>query len=354
MNGKPVEKRTYEGCCQKWQIGWVGEWVKLSNFGTGRNRQAGLDLGPQLPTHVTNIVKSGTNLLQAVGNFDGKYIILVAFMSVGSNLRCPELPDYVVPAAAASDSGNKLEVGFQIGGWWARVSFDECDGHANKPKYKPPVPQESPTSIADPNIIILTEGDNDMDSNPNQDCHDTISHGQSQSQVSASTTIQSPTHAVGMTSTSMNAMSHGQSRSQFSASNTLQLLAHAIGTSSTIMNDMSHGQSQSKRQSQMSASNMQLPTQLVLSAVMDAVSEGPSQTYVSNHMQFQQHNLNSMRNDQSGRYPTPATHISIIPTASTGTVIGVRKQQFYNYHIDQHQTVRMMSRSAVSEHGLTG
>ncbi|GKF72092.1 hypothetical protein Tco_0208206, partial [Tanacetum coccineum] len=41
----------------------------------------------------------------------------------------------------------------------------------------------------------------------------------------------SPTHAVGMTSTSMNAMSHGQSRSQFSASNTLQLLAHAIGTS---------------------------------------------------------------------------------------------------------------------------
>ncbi|GJY03551.1 hypothetical protein Tco_0369491 [Tanacetum coccineum] len=96
-------------------------------------------------------------------------------------------------------------------------------------------------------------------------------HGQSQSQVSASTTIQSPTHAVGMTNTSMNAMSHGQSRSQFSASNTLQLLAHAIGTSSTIMNDMSHGQSQNKRQSQMSASNMQLPTQLVLSAVMDGV-----------------------------------------------------------------------------------
>ncbi|GJV07899.1 hypothetical protein Tco_1345555 [Tanacetum coccineum] len=344
-------------------------------------------------------------------------------MSVGSNLRCPELPDYVVPAAAASDSGilhtihaveavncyfkriytpvkgplcKHLQVLKEVGenvshvklfGDGSRFTFDECDGHANKPKYKPPVPQESPTSITDPNIIILTEGDNDMDSNPNEDdCHDTISHGQSQSQVSASTTIQSPTHAVGMTSTSMNAMSHGQSqsqvsasttiqspthavgmtstsmnamshgqsRSQFSASNTLQLLAHAIGTSSTIMNDMSHGQSQSKRQSQMSASNMQLPTQLVLSAVMDGVSEGPSQTYVSNHIQFQQHNPNSMGNDQSGRYPTPATHISIIPTASTGTVLGVRKQQFYNYHIDQHQIVRMMSRSAVSEHGLTG
>ncbi|GJX94078.1 hypothetical protein Tco_0348664 [Tanacetum coccineum] len=275
--------------------------------------------------------------------------------------------DYVVPAAAASDSGilhtihaveavncyfkriytpvkgplcKHLQVLKEVGenvshvklfGDGSRFTFDECDGHANKPKYKPPVPQESPTSIADPNIIMTYE-----------DCHDTIWHGQSQSQVSASTTIQSPTHAVD-DRTSMNAWSHMPSRSRFSVPEPLQLLTHAIGTSSTIMNDMSHGQSQSK-----------LPTQLVLSAVMDAVSEGPSQTYVSNHMQFQQHNLNSMRNDQSGRYPTPATHISIIPTASTGTVIGVRKQQFYNYHIDQHQTVRMMSRSAVSEHGLTG
>ncbi|GJW98798.1 potassium channel AKT1-like protein [Tanacetum coccineum] len=57
---------------------------------------------------------------------------------------------------------------------------------------------------------------------------------------------------------------------------------------------------------------------------------------------FQQHDLNSMRNDQSGRYPTPARHISIIPTASIGTVIGDRQQQFYNYHTDQHQTVCMM------------
>nr|GEY62060.1 E4 SUMO-protein ligase PIAL2 [Tanacetum cinerariifolium] len=68
--------------------------------------------------------------------------------------------------------------------------------------------------------------------------------------------VKSTTHAVGMTSTSINAMSHGQSRSQFSASNTLQLRAHVIGTSSTIMHDMSHGQSQSK----VSASSyMQLP-----------------------------------------------------------------------------------------------
>nr|GEX75765.1 hypothetical protein [Tanacetum cinerariifolium] len=52
----------------------------------------------------------------------------------------------------------------------------------------------------------------------------------------------------------------------------------------------------------MSASNnMQLPTHSVLSVVMDAVSEGPSQSCVSYHMHFQQHNLNSMRNDQSGR-----------------------------------------------------
>ncbi|GKE25272.1 FIZZY-related 2-like protein, partial [Tanacetum coccineum] len=108
--------------------------------------------------------------------------------------------------------------------------------------------------------------------------------------------------------------------------------------------EIASGGNDNRRQSQMSASNnMQLPTHSVLSVVMDAVSEGPSQSYVSYHMHFQQHNLNSMRNDQSGRYPTPARHISIIPTASTGTVIGDRQQQFYNYHIDQYQTVSMMS-----------
>ncbi|GKD65592.1 E4 SUMO-protein ligase PIAL2-like protein isoform X2, partial [Tanacetum coccineum] len=592
MNGKPVEKRTYEGCCQKWQIGWVGEWVKLSNFGTGRNRQAGLDPGPQLPTHVTYIVRSGTNLLQALGQFNGKYIILVAFMSVGSNPRCPELPDYVVPAAAASDSDNEIiegpsrislncpisfkrintpvkghlckhlrcfdfenyvdinsripswrcplcgqsvcftdiridqgmvkvlkEVGENVshvklsgdGSW---LTFEECDDHANMPQDKPPVPQESPTSNADPNIIILAEGDNDMDSNPNQidkkptpaqlqavsmnNVHsnlapsmmapvtgtgmnatsqgqsqnqsqrsafndtkipahailtsstamNTISHGQSQGQASASNNVQSPTHAVGMSSTSMNAMSHGQSHSQFFASSTLQLPAYAIGTSSTIMNAMSHGQSQSQvsasnnmqlprhttgtcniappmmapvtgtgmnaisqgqsqnqsqrsafndtkipahailtsstamnamshgqsqsqvsdsnnmqlprystgtsnnlllnsvlqRQSQIYAlNNMQLPTHSAFSAAMDAISTGPSQTYVSSDMQFQQHTLNTMRNDHSGRYPIPARHLPSSPTASTGTVIGDRQQQFYNYHTDQHQTMRMMS-----------
>ncbi|GJU02489.1 E4 SUMO-protein ligase PIAL2-like protein isoform X2 [Tanacetum coccineum] len=560
LNGKPVEKRTY----------------------------AHTDPGPQLPTHVTDIVRSGTNLLQALGQFNGKYIILVAFMSVGSNPRCPELPDYVVPAAAASDSDNEIiegpsrislncpisfkrintpvkghlckhlrcfdfenyvdinsripswrcplcgqsvcftdiridqgmvkvlkEVGENVshvklsgdGSW---LTFEECDDHANMPQDKPPVPQESPTSNADPNIIILAEGDNDMDSNPNQidkkptpaqlqavsmnNVHsnlapsmmapvtgtgmnatsqgqsqrsafndtkipahailtsstamNTISHGQSQGQASASNNVQSPTHAVGMSSTSMNAMSHGQSHSQFFASSTLQLPAYAIGTSSTIMNAMSHGQSQSQvsasnnmqlprhttgtcniappmmapvtgtgmnaisqgqsqnqsqrsafndtkipahailtsstamnamshgqsqsqvsdsnnmqlprystgtsnnlllnsvlqRQSQIYAlNNMQLPTHSAFSAAMDAISTGPSQTYVSSDMQFQQHTLNTMRNDHSGRYPIPARHIPLSPTASTGTVIGDRQQQFYNYHTDQHQTMRMMS-----------
>nr|GEU29288.1 E4 SUMO-protein ligase PIAL2-like isoform X4 [Tanacetum cinerariifolium] len=56
----------------------------------------------------------------------------------------------------------------KLSGDGSRLTFDECDDHANKPKDKPLVPQESPTSIVDPNIIILTEGDNDMDSNPNQ------------------------------------------------------------------------------------------------------------------------------------------------------------------------------------------
>ncbi|GKA10391.1 hypothetical protein Tco_0689824 [Tanacetum coccineum] len=108
-----------------------------------------------------------------------------------------------------------------------------------------------------------------------------------------------PPLMASVTGIGMNATSQRQSENQShrSASNYTKIPTHAILTSRTAM--ILFGMA--KRQSQMSASNMQQPTQLVLSAVMDAVSEGPSQTYVSNHMQFQQHNLNSMRNDQSGR-----------------------------------------------------
>ncbi|KAL8210066.1 hypothetical protein R6Q57_006798 [Mikania cordata] len=69
------------------------------------------DPGPQIPTPVTALVKYGTNLLQAVGQFTGKYIIVVALMSMITNPSCPLLPDYVPSIAAASDLDNDIVEG---------------------------------------------------------------------------------------------------------------------------------------------------------------------------------------------------------------------------------------------------
>nr|XP_043630463.1 E4 SUMO-protein ligase PIAL2-like [Erigeron canadensis] len=66
------------------------------------------DPGPQIPTFVKHMVKHGTNLLQVVGHFSGKYIIVIAFMSIVSTPSCPTLPDYVRPVAAASDTDNDV------------------------------------------------------------------------------------------------------------------------------------------------------------------------------------------------------------------------------------------------------
>ncbi|KAK1419135.1 hypothetical protein QVD17_28293 [Tagetes erecta] len=69
------------------------------------------DPGPQIPTPITELVKHGTNLLQAVGQFNGKYIIVVAFMSKISNPSCHVLPNYIPPVAAASDPDNDIVEG---------------------------------------------------------------------------------------------------------------------------------------------------------------------------------------------------------------------------------------------------
>ncbi|GKB78079.1 citrate synthase, mitochondrial [Tanacetum coccineum] len=83
--------------------------------------------------------------------------------------------------------------------------------------------------------------------------------------------------------------------------------------------EIASGGNDNMRQSQMSASNnMQLPTHSVLSVVMDVVSEGLSQYYVSYHMHFQQHNLNSMRNDQSGRSASDSIYDVRSPVSEHG------------------------------------
>lgn len=65
----------------------------------------GMDHQPQMPTCLNSMLKFGTNLFQAVGEFDGNYIILVAYMSYVDASLPPELPpDYVQSTLEYSDS----------------------------------------------------------------------------------------------------------------------------------------------------------------------------------------------------------------------------------------------------------
>ncbi|KAL2544258.1 E4 SUMO-protein ligase PIAL2-like [Forsythia ovata] len=78
----------------------------LNGKGVERRTNLYTDTGPQIPTLVTHMLKYGSNLLQAVGDFNGNYIIAVAFMSAISTPNINVLQDYVqhVPATTDSDS----------------------------------------------------------------------------------------------------------------------------------------------------------------------------------------------------------------------------------------------------------
>ncbi|KAG6666969.1 E4 SUMO-protein ligase PIAL2-like isoform X4 [Carya illinoinensis] len=63
----------------------------------GRNNIS-MDTGPQLPTNITAMLKYGINLFQAVGQFNGNYLITIAFMSMMPLTdETPSLQDYVQP-----------------------------------------------------------------------------------------------------------------------------------------------------------------------------------------------------------------------------------------------------------------
>ncbi|KAM7269469.1 hypothetical protein ACFE04_024966 [Oxalis oulophora] len=74
----------------------------LNGKGVDRRTNVFPDNGPQMPTNVSSLLKYGTNLLQAVGQFDGDCIILIAFMSVKSPTP-PTIPDYVQHDVASQD-----------------------------------------------------------------------------------------------------------------------------------------------------------------------------------------------------------------------------------------------------------
>ncbi|XP_059456820.1 E4 SUMO-protein ligase PIAL1-like isoform X2 [Corylus avellana] len=74
----------------------------------GRNNVS-MDTGPQLPTNITAMLKYGINLFQAVGQFNGNYLIVIAFMSMmSSTSETPALQDYVQPVVASLDSNSEI------------------------------------------------------------------------------------------------------------------------------------------------------------------------------------------------------------------------------------------------------
>ncbi|KAK2664159.1 hypothetical protein Ddye_002733 [Dipteronia dyeriana] len=86
---------------------------QLANFlinGNGVNDRTNvsMDAGPQLPTNVTSMLKFGTNLLQLVGQFNGHYVVVVAFMSMASSLEIPVLQDYLQSGITIQDSDSDL------------------------------------------------------------------------------------------------------------------------------------------------------------------------------------------------------------------------------------------------------
>lgn len=80
----------------------------LNGKGVERRTNVFMDTGPQLPTVVTHFLKYGSNLLQAVGHFNGNYVIVIALMTEISKGENPTLPDYEQPAAAIIDPDSEV------------------------------------------------------------------------------------------------------------------------------------------------------------------------------------------------------------------------------------------------------
>ncbi|XP_076913666.1 E4 SUMO-protein ligase PIAL2-like [Bidens hawaiensis] len=83
----------------------------LNGVGVNKRTVIYKDPGPQMPTPVTHMLKYGSNLLQVVGQFNGRYIIVLGFMSVVASPSFPTIPDYVPPVATQSDPDNEIVEG---------------------------------------------------------------------------------------------------------------------------------------------------------------------------------------------------------------------------------------------------
>ncbi|XP_022892966.1 uncharacterized protein LOC111407597 isoform X2 [Olea europaea var. sylvestris] len=80
----------------------------INGKGVERRTTVYVDSGPQNPTVVTRMLRYRTNLLQAVGEFNGNYIVAVALMSVTSIPSSDTLQQYAYPAPATIDSDSEV------------------------------------------------------------------------------------------------------------------------------------------------------------------------------------------------------------------------------------------------------
>ncbi|KAJ9539267.1 hypothetical protein OSB04_032000 [Centaurea solstitialis] len=108
---KPFSKSFFKGKETKWREGKgkrKKEHVLSEPFRRERKGIRGKGWvpgkGPQLPSNLTKMIHYGVNLLQVVGDFDGRYMIVVAFMNMISPLDPPQLLDYVHQMASEVDS----------------------------------------------------------------------------------------------------------------------------------------------------------------------------------------------------------------------------------------------------------
>ncbi|XP_008437346.2 E4 SUMO-protein ligase PIAL2 isoform X1 [Cucumis melo] len=67
-----------------------------------------MDTGPQLPTNITHMLKLGSNLLQAIGSFNGHYVLAVAITGTAPSPNSSVLQDHVQPVVSTLDSDSDI------------------------------------------------------------------------------------------------------------------------------------------------------------------------------------------------------------------------------------------------------
>ncbi|XP_027161787.1 E4 SUMO-protein ligase PIAL2-like [Coffea eugenioides] len=72
-----------------------------------------MDKGPQLPTNVTGKLKFGVNCLQAIGQFKGNYLVVIAVMTTTQSFNLLELQD-VKPIALTNSETQTMQMSSRI------------------------------------------------------------------------------------------------------------------------------------------------------------------------------------------------------------------------------------------------